>query len=106
MLSGAPPHYSMNRHQILQDIVSKKVMMRPIFSPEAKNFLEGLLERNPKRRLGTLDGAKAIKAHPWFSKINWKALEDKKIVPPFKPDVYGEDDTRNIDRIFLQETVT
>ena len=80
--------------------------MRPTFSKEAKNLLEGLLYRNPKRRLGSLDGAKAIKAHPWFAKINWSILEEKRIVPPFKPDVYGEDDTRNIDRIFLQETVT
>ncbi len=52
MLCGKPPHYQKNRKQMLMDIVEKKVEMKPHFSAEAKSLLNGLLEQDPKKRLG------------------------------------------------------
>lgn len=42
---------------------------------------------NPDKRLGSDKrlGAEEIKRHRWFSRIDWKALEQKKLPAPFKP---------------------
>ena len=52
MLSSRPPHYNKNRKQMLEDIVSKRVEMKPTFSTEARSLLRGLLEQDPTKRLG------------------------------------------------------
>lgn len=46
-----------------------------------------------------------IKKHPWFSRINWKDLGDKKITPPYKPIVKSSDDTRNFDEVFTKQPI-
>jgi p70 ribosomal S6 kinase len=105
MLSGRPPHYNKNRKQMLQDIVEKPIEMKPYFTTEAKSLLKGLLERDPSKRLGsTEEDAQELKAHPWFQTISWDKLSKKEIPPPFKPFVIGPEDTRNIDKMFLNET--
>ena len=89
---------------MLRDIVEKPVEMKEYFSPEAKLILTQLLERNPSKRLGnTTADASDIMAHPFFRAINWADLRDLKVKPPYKPIVAGPDDTRNIDRLFLDE---
>lgn len=76
--------------------------MYEYFSEDVWNLLSGLLERDPTRRICN---PALIKKHPWFKTIDWKNLTDKKIKPPFKPLVASPDDTRNIDQMFLQETI-
>ena len=76
--------------------------MYDFFTLDAKALLSGLLERDPTKRIST---AAEIKKHPWFRKIDWKQLIDKKIKPPFIPTVTAPDDTRNIDQMFLRETI-
>lgn len=49
-----------------------------------------MLERDPNKRLGWRPGGGGfadIKAHPWFAGIDWDALYNKQVVPPFEPDV-------------------
>ncbi len=105
MLSGRPPHYSKNRKEMMQNIVEKPIEMKMSFSVEAKNLLQGLLERNPQKRLGySEDDANQIKRHPWFAKIDWDKLMAKELEAPFKPYVNGPEDTRNIDKMFTNET--
>lgn len=78
MLSGRPPHYSKNRKQMMQDIVEKRVEMKPFFSIEAKSLLSGLLDRDHTKRLGASDAdAQELKRHPFFSKIDWDKLMKK-----------------------------
>lgn len=72
--------------------------MKDYFSSSAKSLISQLLERNPRRRLGYgPDGTQEIMQHPFFAKINWQALADLKIDPPFKPVTMGPNDCRNID---------
>lgn len=105
MLSGRPPHYSKNRKQMMQDIVEKRIEMKAFFTVEAKSLLQGLLERDPSKRLGSSeDDANELKRHPWFAKIDWEKLSKKTLDPPFKPYVSGPEDTRNIDKMFTSET--
>jgi len=53
---------------------------------------------------GPTDAAE-IRAHAFFKDINWADLREKKISPPYKPTVRGEDDTRNIDKMFTSEKI-
>lgn len=89
---------------MMTDIVEKRIEMKPYFSVEAKSLLQGLLDKDPVRRLGASEeDASEIKRHPWFAKINWDKLVKKQIEPPYKPMVTSTEDTRNIDRMFLNE---
>lgn len=59
-----------------------------------------------KQRLGGgPDDVKEIMAHPFFASINWKDLENKKITPPFRPQVLNDTDTRYFDSEFTGESV-
>ena len=37
---------------------------------------------------------RTIKAHVFFDSINWSDLENRRVIPPFKPQVAHEMDTR------------
>lgn len=49
-------------------------------------------------------GEEAIKKHPFFNnKIEWIALEERKLKPPFRPRTKDEKDTSNFDKDFTSE---
>ncbi|ELW49514.1 RAC-gamma serine/threonine-protein kinase [Tupaia chinensis] len=55
---------------------------------------------------GGPDDAKEIMRHSFFSGVNWQDVYDKKLVPPFKPQVTSETDTRYFDEEFTAQTIT
>ena len=60
-------------------------------SKNVKDLLSKLLDKNPKTRLGSgIHGAKEIMGHPWFDSINWEAILQKKVGPPYKPQLENE----------------
>ena len=73
---------------------------RETLTVEGRNFVKGLLNRNPKHRLGATDDAEELKRHPFFADIDWDALTKKLITPPFKPKLKSETDTSNFDPEF------
>ncbi|XP_042318295.1 serine/threonine-protein kinase Sgk3 isoform X3 [Sceloporus undulatus] len=46
-----------------------------------------------------------IQRHPFFESLSWTDLLQKKIPPPFNPNVSGPDDIRNFDTAFTEEMV-
>lgn len=49
-----------------------------------------LLERDPHKRIASSpqgDSLDEIQRHPWFSSIDWAALNRKELSSPFIPDV-------------------
>jgi serum/glucocorticoid-regulated kinase 2 len=70
-----------------EKIVRNPLTFSDVFGSEAKAILKGLLTRDPATRLGS-KGADEIRKHPFFAKhIDFKALGEKRVVPPFKPNV-------------------
>ena len=91
---------------MLNDIVTKPIEMKDHFSAEARSLLGALLERDPKKRLGSgINGTQDIMAHPFFRDINWADLREKRIKAPYTPHTNGPEDCRNIDLMFLTEKV-
>lgn len=65
-----------------------------------------LLTRDVDKRLGSgPKGSENVKKHPFFSTIDWVALEKKQVKPPFKPNVRTVDDISQIDDCFTKEVV-
>ena len=79
---------------------------RDVLSPEGRSFVKGLLNRNPKHRLGAINDGRELRAHPFFADIDWDALKQKKIPPPFKPHLNSETDTSNFDPEFTQASTS
>ncbi|BEI87199.1 hypothetical protein CcaverHIS002_0705450 [Cutaneotrichosporon cavernicola] len=77
-------------------------------SIEGMQAIRGFLERDPTKRLGYRPGGggfEDIKAHPWFAGIDWDALYNKQVVPPFEPDSKRAnfDATHELEELLLEE---
>ena len=101
MCCGWSPFYAEDTQQMYKNIAFGKVRFpRDALSTEGRNFVKGLLNRNPKHRLGANGDAEELKSHSFFADIDWSALGDKDLVPPFKPRLKSETDTQNFDPEF------
>ncbi|EHN02000.1 Sch9p [Saccharomyces cerevisiae x Saccharomyces kudriavzevii VIN7] len=101
MCCGWSPFFAENNQKMYQKIAFGKVKFpRDVLSQEGRSFVKGLLNRNPKHRLGAIDDGRELRAHPFFADIDWEALKQKKIPPPFKPHLISETDTSNFDPEF------
>lgn len=101
MCCGWSPFYAEDTQQMYKNIAFGKVRFpRDALSTEGRNFVKGLLNRNPKHRLGAKNDAQELIEHPFFSDIDWVALEHKNLVPPFKPKLKSGEDTSNFDPEF------
>ncbi|KAL3231796.1 Serine/threonine-protein kinase SCH9 [Nakaseomyces bracarensis] len=107
MCCGWSPFYAEDNQKMYQKIAFGKVKFpRDILSPEGRSFVKGLLNRNPKHRLGSVDDGRELRAHPFFADIDWELLKQKKIPPPFKPHLNSETDTSNFDPEFTQTSTS
>lgn len=102
MLTGLPPFYDENVNEMYRKILQDPLRFPEDMDREAKSLIQGLLERNPEKRLG-VNGAAEIKAHPFFAQIDWRRLMAKKYAAPFKPAVESATDTSNFDQEFTSE---
>jgi serine/threonine protein kinase len=104
MMCGLPPFYSKNVKVMYEKILTQELRFPKGLPEEAKKFFTGLLDRNPKERLGYKNGADDVMKAQFFSSIDFKALAEKKIKPPFIPkSEEGKEDTLNVDPEFLDE---
>ncbi|EEQ27824.1 serine/threonine-protein kinase sck1 [Microsporum canis CBS 113480] len=101
MCCGWSPFYAEDTQQMYKNIAFGKVRFpRDALSAEGRNFVKGLLNRNPEHRLGYRDDAKELMAHPFFHDIDWVVLANKGVIPPFKPTLTSVMDTSYFDPEF------
>lgn len=107
MCCGWSPFYADNTQQMYKNIAFGKVRFpKEILSSEGRLFVKGLLNRNPKHRLGATNDARELMAHAFFHDIDWELLKNKSIPPPFKPHITSELDTSNFDPEFTNESTS
>lgn len=106
MLTGRLPFSIKRGNRINLDIYKQKLKFPRYLNEDAIDLISKLLVFEPKKRLGYgKDGTENIKNHPFFEEINWDDIWNKKIVPPFKPELEDELDLKYFDSQFTNEPV-
>eukprot|EP00514_Thraustochytrium_sp_LLF1b_P002884 CAMPEP_0184515160 /NCGR_PEP_ID=MMETSP0198_2-20121128/4349_1 /TAXON_ID=1112570 /ORGANISM="Thraustochytrium sp., Strain LLF1b" /LENGTH=507 /DNA_ID=CAMNT_0026905399 /DNA_START=1103 /DNA_END=2626 /DNA_ORIENTATION=- len=87
MIVGVPPWYSKNHHIMFDGICNKHLEFPNdcSASPAARNLIEGLLVKDPRRRIASL-GASEVREHVFFQDIDFEALLAKEVTPPWIPE--------------------
>ena len=83
---------------LFQSIVEEKHADPEGASPEAKDILTKLLEKEPLQRLGSLSrGEQDILEHAWFSGLDIGAMRRRQVKAPWVPVVQDHLDTSCFD---------
>uniref|UniRef100_A0A8C1WPN2 protein kinase C n=1 Tax=Cyprinus carpio TaxID=7962 RepID=A0A8C1WPN2_CYPCA len=107
MLVGESPFPGDDEEEVFDSIVNDEVRYPRFLSTEAIGIMRRLLRRNPERRLGSSErDAEDIKKQPFFRNMDWEALLQRRVPPPFVPAVKGKEDVSNFDAEFTNEAPT
>jgi len=105
---GATDNPDQNTEDYLFQVILEKTIRIPrSLSVKAGSILKGFLSKNPAERLGCHKetGFMEIMTHPFFKTIEWEALEQKQIPPPYRPRLESERDLANFPPEFTDEPV-
>ena len=91
---GYRPYLGRGRKEIKNLIIAKQAKINKEELPDdwsdnSMEFINALLQRRPKKRLG-YNGVDEIKKHPWMKDINWDLLSKKELEAPYIPPTYKE----------------
>ncbi|KAG7242379.1 hypothetical protein INR49_023508 [Caranx melampygus] len=107
MLVGESPFPGDDEEEVFDSIVNDEVRYPRFLSTEAIGIMRRLLRRNPERRLGSGEkDAEEVKKQPFFRNVDWEALLQRKVPPPFVPSIGGKEDVSNFDEEFTTEAPT
>lgn len=90
MMAGQPPFEADNEDDLFESILHDDVLYPVWLSRDAVSILKGFMTKNPSKRLGCVvahGSEAAIRAHSFFKEIDWVALEQRRVKPPFKPKI-------------------
>uniref|UniRef100_A0A671LF04 Ribosomal protein S6 kinase n=1 Tax=Sinocyclocheilus anshuiensis TaxID=1608454 RepID=A0A671LF04_9TELE len=107
LLTGGSPFTVDGNENSHSDIAERIMKKDPPFpkdmGPLAKDIIQQLLIKDPKKRLGSgPSGAQNVKSHPFYQKMNWEDLAAKKVPAPFKPVIRDELDVSNFAEEFTE----
>lgn len=105
MLLQQSPFRGEDEDEIYDAILADEPLY-PIHMPrDSVSILQKLLMREPELRLGSgPTDAQEIMSHAFFRNINWDDIRDKKVAPPFQPQIKNPTDTSNFDSEFTSVT--
>ncbi|KAM7543091.1 hypothetical protein Aperf_G00000012229 [Anoplocephala perfoliata] len=116
MVSGRSPWEgigsSNNPDQNTEEYLFQVILTKPIRYPrsisvKASNILQRFLNKDPTDRLGCAPNSSFadIQNQPFFSSIDWVALEQKRVPPPFRPEETDEFSLIHFDPAFTNQEV-
>lgn len=96
---GERPYMGKSRKEIQQEVLSRQILVTHDdlpegWSRESASFINGLLQRKPQKRLGSVSGISDLKNHRWFKDFDWDGLYNKTIPSPFIPKSSGNYDKK------------
>lgn len=105
MLLQQSPFRGEDEDEIYDAILADEPLY-PIHMPrDSVSILQKLLTREPELRLGSGPrDASEIMDQPFFKTINWDDIYNKRIEPPYKPQISSATDTSNFDSEFTNVT--
>lgn len=103
MLTGLPPFYDEDVQKMYGLKLTADLEIPAEMDKDAADLVRKLLDRNPETRM---QEPAQMKQHPWFKDIDFQALYDRKIPPPYKPPVQDAASVALIDENFLGMTIS
>ncbi|KAG7468789.1 kinase C theta type [Solea senegalensis] len=100
MLIGQSPFHGRDEEQLFQSIRTDNPVYPRFLNKHSKDILVKLFVREPEERLGVTGN---IRHHSFFSCIDWNALEQRQVAPPFRPTITSPSDCSNFDKEFINE---
>ncbi|CEL58237.1 protein-serine/threonine kinase [Rhizoctonia solani AG-1 IB] len=87
MICATTPFKGSNRNATFQNVMKLPVQYPDSvkISPQGRDIIVRLLDKNEHTRLGSQSGASEVKQHKWFAKLNWGLLRNQR--PPIQPAV-------------------
>lgn len=87
---------------LFQIILERQIRIPRSLSVRASGILKGFLNKDPTERLGCKldinEGLRDMKEHQFFRGfIDWEALEQKAVAPPYHPAVESDRDLTHFD---------
>jgi serine/threonine protein kinase len=94
MITGITPFWAENHLEMYKRVLNDQLEFPlNLVPPLAQDLIRGLLQRDPKMRLGLQE----IKDHAFFASINWMDLKALRVTPPFIPDLKSVYDLSNFE---------
>ena len=90
-MMGRRPYRGRGRKEIKEQMVSYQAKIeeddiKEGWSIESVDFINQLLKRKERNRLGSTNGIKELKIHAWLKYYPWKELSEKTLPAPFIPE--------------------
>jgi len=101
MLTGLPPWFTQDRQKLFAAIRHAPLRLPAGLSAASKLVLTELLQRAPAERLGA-HSTEEVKRQPFFASIDWVALYELRVLPPFVPKLSSRTDTTNFETNFTR----
>lgn len=99
MNAGYAPFQHKDPMVLYDKIAAGKYKTPQHFSIGLRDIIRNLLQTDLTKRFGNLkNGTNDIKDHRWFKTINWVSLFNKKLDPPYKPQVKDAKDVSHFDK--------
>ena len=106
MLTGKLPFKFRFDTQPNLDVYKRKIIYPSWIDETTKDLIENLLKIDPNERIGNgINGAENIKKHPFFNDIDWDKALNKKIKPPFIPQLEDETDIKYFEKSLAESPV-
>lgn len=102
MLAGITPFWADNHSEMYRRVLQDPLEFPSDIDFETAEFLSGLLERDPRHRLGAQGGVDEIKSHVYFASIVWDDVYHQRLRPPYVPQLKSALDFANFDPTFLE----
>ena len=114
MLTGSPPFYyddedtddEDKRATLDQKILNNEVDIPDDMSLDAASIVIHLLMKDPNQRLGSNGSVKAVRRHPFFKGIDWKALQEKRVKPPENVAKKLEKDNKRLSKVLKDDNTS
>ena len=85
MIVGVPPFTNEDNIKTYSQIIQNNLEIPSSFSQNLSNVVTSFLQTHVSKRLGSKYDAFEVKTSEWFKGIDWKAIYEKRVQPPFLP---------------------
>jgi protein kinase A len=85
MVAGYPPFTNDDNIKTYSQIIQNNLEIPQSFSKNLGSLVSSFLQTHVSMRLGTKCDGYEVKLHEWFKGTDWRAIYEKRVTPPLRP---------------------